>query len=250
MIDKPLLMIVPTRSRPQNVEPVVTAWLDTGGFTAGYLLFATDVDDPAFDDYCATLQQQSARVAHFGGEIGLHTQPRHTPLVPKLNSVAMLHAQYFPHQRLIGFAGDDHLPRSAGWAELFVELFDHDERVAVAYGDDGYQGEKLASSWVMAADVVRGLGRMVPAPVDHLFCDNSVMDVAAAADALRYVPDIVIEHVHPVAGKTETDEQYERVNGREQYRRDRPAYKRWKRDGGLAADADIVRGVIEGRIAK
>jgi hypothetical protein len=248
--DKPLLMIVPTRSRPQNVEPVVTAWLDTGGFLAADLQFAVDVDDPTFDAYQDAMQQQAARVAHFGGRILMHSRPTHAPLVPKLNDVATLHAQYFPEHRLIGFAGDDHLPRTPGWAERFVELFDRHGRLAVAYPDDGYQHEKLASSWVMAADVVRALGRMVPAPVDHLYCDNAVMDVAQEAGGLAYVYDVLVEHMHPVAGKTQTDEQYERVNGRDQYRRDRPAYKRWKRAGGLAADADIVRGVIEGRIAK
>jgi hypothetical protein len=244
-----LLMIVPTRSRPQNVVPVVDAWIATGGFAAADLLFAADLDDPAFDAYCDRIEIAAKMVAEAdGGSIALTACPRHEQLVPKLNAIAVDHSSGgYP---LIGFAGDDHLPRTPGWSQRFVELFDRHGRLAVAYPDDGYQHEKLASSWVMAADVVRALGRMVPAPVDHLYCDNAVMDVAREAGGLAYAYDVLVEHVHPVAGKRETDEQYERVNGRDQYRRDRPAYKRWKRAGGLAADADIVRGVIEGRIAK
>lgn len=244
---KPLLMIVPTRSRPQNVEPLVTAWLDTGGFLAADLMLVVDMDDPAFDAYCAAVEQQIARLGRFGeATLILHCVPRHEQLVPKLNAAALDAADSY---ELLGFAGDDHLPRTSGWAERFVELFDQHGRLAVAYPDDGYQHEKLASSWVMAADVVRALGRMVPAPVEHLYCDNSIMDVAREVDALAYVYDVVIEHVNPYAGKGELDEQYKRVNGSEQYRRDRPAYKRWKRDGGLANDAAQVRAVIDGRVA-
>lgn len=242
---KPLVIIVPTRSRPQNVGRVVDAWLDTGGFLDADLLFAIDHDDPANGDYLDALQLAARKLAHFDASIGCHSSPRHRPLVPKLNDVAKLHADFYPEQQLIGFAGDDHLPRTPGWAAMFVEHF-RASGPGIAYGDDGYQGENLASSWVMSAEIVRALGRMVPAPVEHLYCDNAVMDLGREAGCLTYLPQVVIEHVHPVAGKTATDEQYERVNGREQYRRDRPAYKRWKRDGGLAEDAARVRALITG----
>jgi hypothetical protein len=247
MTEKPMLMIVPSRSRPQNVEPLVTAWLDTGGFLGADLMLVVDIDDPAFDAYCAAVEREIARLGHFGpATLILRCIPRHQQLVPKLNAAALDSADGY---RLLGFAGDDHLPRTSGWAESFVELFDHDSAVGIAYPDDGYQGEKLASSWVMSADIVRELGRMVPAPVEHLYCDNSIMDVGRDAGCLHYVPEIVVEHINPYAGKTAFDAQYERVNGSEQYRRDRPAYKRWKRDGGLASDAEQVRALIKGRVS-
>lgn len=241
-----LLMIVPTRSRPQNVDPLIAAWLDTGGFLAADLMLVVDMDDPTFDAYCLAAERANKLLARFGGTFILHCAPRHEQLVPKLNAAALDAAGDY---ELLGFAGDDHLPRTSGWAQRFVELFGRNRSAGVAYPDDGYQHEKLASSWVMLADVVHALGRMVPAPVEHLYCDNSIMDVGREAGCLVYLPDVLIEHEHPVAGKRETDEQYERVNGREQYRRDRPAYKRWKRDGGLVTDAGIVRGVIDGRVS-
>lgn len=242
---KPLLMIVPTRSRPGNVRRVVTAWLETGGFDDADLIFAIDFDDPEHDAYLDELQAAARAVAEHGATIACHSSPRHEPLVPKLNAVAKLHAEIEPDRFALGFAGDDHLPRTAGWAKAFVEHL-RGAGTGIVYGDDLYKGHELASSWAMTADIVRALGRMVPAPVDHLYCDNSIMDLGAALDRLAYLPGVVIEHVHPVAGKGATDEQYERVNGREQYRRDRPAYKRWKRDGGLRDDAARVRAYTEG----
>src|SRR5688572_18362978 len=239
-------MIVPSRSRPQSVERVVAAWLETEGFAAADLLFVIDQDDPTFDAYCDELQVAAREIASHGdGRLAMHSIPRHEQLVPKLNAVAKLHADLTPQHEALGFAGDDHLPRTRGWSRLFVNHL-RSVRTGVAYGDDLYKGEELASSWVMTADIVRELGGMVSAPVDHLYCDNAVMDVARAADCLTYLPHVVIEHVHPVAGKGATDQQYERVNGREQYRRDRPAYRKWKRHGGLEADAARVRALMKG----
>jgi predicted O-methyltransferase YrrM len=75
---------------------------------------------------------------------------------------------------------------------------------------------------------VRELGRMVPAPVEHMYCDNSMMDLFGAAGALRHLPEVRIEHMHPIIGKAETDEQYQRVNHRDQFAKDRAAYERWQ----------------------
>lgn len=249
MIESPLAMIVPSRSRPHNIAPLIDAWLDTDGFAAADLVVAIDVDDPTFDDYQRELVAAAQRVGGRGRLVS-HTFPKHQQLVPKLNSVATLYATYMSGHHLLGFAGDDHLPRTSGWSRRFVDAFFVDETLGIAYPDDGYQGEKLASSWVMSSDIVRELGRMVPAGVEHLYCDNSIMDVGREAECLRYMPEIVIEHVNPYAGKGELDEQYARVNSSEQYRRDRPAYKRWKRDGGLASDAEQVRALIKGRVPK
>jgi len=105
---------------------------------------------------------------------------------------------------------------------------------------DGYRPDDLPTQWAMTADIVEAFHGMVPAPVEHLYCDDVIRDLAKAADCYRYLAGCLIEHVHPVAGKTATDEQYERVNSRDQYRKDRPGYRTWKRDGGLARDAQTV----------
>jgi predicted O-methyltransferase YrrM len=116
----------------------------------------------------------------------------------------------------------------------------------MVYGDDGYQGRKLSTEWAVTSDVVRALGRMVPAPVEHMYCDNSMMDLFGGAGALKHLPEIRIEHMHPVAGKAERDEQYDRVNHRDQFSKDRRSYERW-RDLGRAADVALVRNLRRGR---
>jgi hypothetical protein len=232
-----LVTIVPTRSRPEAVERVVEAWQVTGALDEGAeLLFVVDRDDPRCAEY---------RAAVITCPIGVTAvyADEWRPLVPKLNTIAT-GLSVGGYAYAVGFAGDDHLPRSPGWVGRYLAALRR-MRTGIVFCDDGYQGENIPTQWAMTADIVRALGRMVPAPVDHLYCDNAVRDLGRGADCLSYLPDVLIEHMHPVAGKAPSDAQYDRVNGREQYRHDRPAYRGWARNGGLAASVATVRTLIE-----
>lgn len=235
-----LLVIVPTRSRPHAVERVAAAWYATGAFDDGAaLVFVVDDDDPTYPEYRAALDRLAA--ADPGPTpINMMNAGAWRPMVPKLNRAAGMFAacDHFA----LGFAGDDHLPRSAGWARRYLGAL-RELGTGITYGNDLLQGERLPTQWAMTSDIVRALGgRMVPAPVEHLYCDNAVMALGLRADCLRYLPSVVVEHVHPVALKAPTDAQYRRVNAPGQYRRDGAAYRRWTREG-LAADAAAVRAL-------
>ncbi|SCL31972.1 hypothetical protein GA0070616_4367 [Micromonospora nigra] len=221
-----LLVIVPSRGRPESVARLVETWEATDAYAHARLAFAIDGDDPHHAAYERQASAQSLML----------TIVRWLPMVHKLDRVAVgLATDYLA----LGFAGDDHLPRTPGWAKRYVDEL-RQMGTGIVYGDDGYQGERLPTQWAMTADIVQALGRMVPAPVEHLYCDNAVLELGRAAGCIRYLPDVVVEHMHPVAGKGVDDEQYRRVNGRAQYDRDRRAYQRWRR-GGLRADARQVR---------
>lgn len=245
MTDARMLIIVPTRSRPENVAKVVRAWEETDAFEHASLLFAFDRDDPKAGEY----QQALAEVD--GPWRGVHglSLPEWQPLVPKLNGVAVAevtgewrHFDYFA----IGFAGDDHLPRTPGWAARYLEKL-IEMGTGVVSCPDGYRPDKLPTQWAMTADIVRALGRMVPAPVEHLYCDNAVQDLAEAAGCYAYLDDVLIEHMHPLAGKTKFDDQYRHVNRPDQFRQDSEAYEEWKRPGAeLQLHAEIVRELRSG----
>lgn len=234
MID--LVTIVPTRSRPEAVERVVAAWEATGAFDEGAeLLFVVDRDDPRCAEYRDALATCPEGVSAAYADTW-------RPLVPKLNKIAVSLA-VGRYAYAIGFAGDDHLPRTGGWVGRYLGSL-YSVGTGIVFCDDGYQHENIPTQWAMTADIVRALGRMVPAPVDHLYCDNAVRDLGKGAGCLDYLPDVLIEHMHPVAGKASTDEQYQRVNGRAQYKSDRAAYRSW-RDGASADDVATVRALIE-----
>lgn len=225
-----LAVIVPTRSRPENIRKVIAAWDETGAWVAADLVLAADADDPEIGGY--------RQIALDRFDVQLIRYPKWEPMVPKLNRAAMEVAEQRDHFA-IAFAGDDHLPRTHRWAQTYLKTL-YAMRTGMVYGDDGYQGAKLSTEWAVTADVVRELGRMVPAPVDHLYCDNVMMDLFGGAGALQHLPEVRIEHMHPVAGKADSDEQYLKVNSRTQYNADGTAYQNWKRSE-LPLQVEIIR---------
>jgi hypothetical protein len=235
-----LTIIVPTRSRPANVERVIDAWDATGAFIDGAeLLFVVDGDDPEYLAYCDVLGTAARAVPG----VTWSSVPAWEPLVPKLNLAALRVLADVPGRFAVGFAGDDHLPRTPGWVSRYLEIL-REVGTGVVSCPDGYRPDDLPTQWAMTSDIVRALGRMVPAPVDHLYCDDAVRALGVAAECYHYLPDVLIEHMHPVAGKAGRDEQYDRVNSRTQYRGDRRAYHQW-REQQLVADAQTVRTLID-----
>ncbi|HEU4753889.1 MAG TPA: class I SAM-dependent methyltransferase [Armatimonadota bacterium] len=233
-----LAILVPTRGRPGNVRNVINAWDFTNGWDHADLILIVDADDPQVDGY-----HQILREFVEAGRRGLQIvhMDRWMPMVHKLDLAAReLAGRYWA----LGFAGDDHLPQTIGWAERYVTVL-RELRTGMVYGDDGYQGAKLSTEWAMTSDVIRELGRMVPAPVEHMFCDNAVLDLFTSAGAARHLPEIRIEHMHPAAGKAQTDEQYQRVNSRDQMSRDRRAYQTWQ-SGERAVHVKAVRALRAG----
>jgi len=244
-MEKKLLIIVPTRSRPENVAKVVQAWEDTGAFEDGAeLCFAVDRDDPKYGEYRETDAYRHVRP---GVAVTLHTEWR--PMVHKLNTASRWMLLNRPNQFAIGFAGDDHLPRTRGWAGRYINAL-AEMGTGIVSSPDGYRPDELPTQWAMTADIVRALGRMVPADVEHLYCDNAVWELGLAAGCYRYLPDVLIEHMHPLAGKAKQDSQYTRVNHQSQYLRDQAAYRSWlEMPAGLGADKLKVRELMNGHRA-
>lgn len=220
-----LAVIVPTRGRPENIDKVIAAWDFTNAWDVADLVLAVDADDPKYPGYRELFEgtrNPDTREPLFS----MHVSEVWTPMVHKLNRAAVAVAESRKYSA-VGFAGDDHLPRTINWAERYLTVL-RELGTGMVHGDDGYQGENLATEWAVTSDVVRVLGGMVLAPVEHMYCDNSMVDLFGGAGALRYLPEVRIEHMHPIAGKAATDDQYKRVNSREQFHKDRLAYQRWQ----------------------
>lgn len=230
-----LVMLIPSRGRPGSVRKQADAWAATNATKQVDLVWILDLDDPTIESYERELQNYPW--------MQIHVQPTWVPMVPKLNRVAVEVAQVWPY---VGFMGDDHLPRSTRWHDdLATSLERTGLGPVIVYGKDGFQDQKLATWWAMTSNVITTLGRMVPAPVQHLYCDNAIMELGAGARCLRYLPHVLIEHMHPVAGKGKLDAGYQRVNRRQQYDRDLAAFLGW-RDGEKDRDVRMLldlRGV-------
>lgn len=223
-----LNVLVPSRGRPESVAKMADAWTETGAAGRATLTWIIDMDDPRYMDYLHELK--------FWEWMKRGVMTSWLPMVPKLNMAARLAAEASP---TVGFMGDDHLPRSKNW-DLAITGYAAATEPAIIYGKDGFQDEKLPTWWAMSSTIIKTLGRMVPAEVQHLYCDNAVMRLGEATNTLHYLPHVLVEHMHPLAGKSEMDAGYARVNRREQYDRDQGLYRDWL-NTRLDEDARLVR---------
>ncbi|MFJ1664807.1 hypothetical protein ACIOK4_00170 [Streptomyces bottropensis] len=213
-----LAVIVPSRGRPHTVAQLAEAFAETCSERT-WLLFAVDEDDPQYLAYGDAVGEASAG----GLRVQLVAQSGGT-MVSALNHAARYllaaPAPVVPHA--IGFMGDDHRPRTKGWDQAY--LFALQALPGIVYGNDLLQGVNLPTQCAISAPIVRALGHMAPETLTHLYVDNYWRDLGRAAGCLSYLPDVIVEHVHPIAGKAEWDDGHRRVNRPALYERDRDAY--------------------------
>jgi hypothetical protein len=143
--------------------------------------------------------------------------------------------------RYIGFMGDDHLPRTASWDGTICEALDELGSAGIVYGNDLFQGPNLPTAVFMHAEIVRTLGYMAPPCLRHMFLDNFWLELGRSAGTIRYLPDVIIEHMHPEAGKAPEDDNYGRVRGL--MGEDGEAYAAYKADGRFDADVAKIKAL-------
>jgi hypothetical protein len=184
-----MLLIVPSRTRPESAHRFLNKVEAT--LAPVDVLFALDEDDDTADLY-PPLNVQIVK----GGS-----------MVAALNEVAVQHADSYAY---IGFLGDDTLPH-AGWYDRILRALESRPN-SMAYGNDLIHGPGLPTAIFMDTSVIKALGFMAPPDQKHLFVDNYWKALGEATGTLVYVPDAIIEHLHPLVSKAETDEVYAKVN--------------------------------------
>lgn len=209
-----LLMIVPSRGRPGNIAELAGAWRDTA-CADSQLLVAVDDDDPHREAYADAVASTRAASLVVGPRLRLGGT---------LNHLAVAHAR---SHRAIGFMGDDHRPRTVGWDQRLVDELGALGAVGLVYGNDLIQGERLPTAVAMTSSIVTTLGYMAPPGMVHMYLDNFWLALGRELGRIRYLPDVVIQHLHPVAGTAAWDTGYAEVNTPERYAADRAVFERW-----------------------
>lgn len=224
-----LVVIVPSRGRPEAARALAQAFADT--CTADtFLTFAVDDDDPTLEQY---------KTVGDGVHSGTLILPSHT-MSEALNLAARSAAN---GAFAVGFMGDDHRPRTHGWDRAYLDAL-HELGTGIVYGDDQLQGENLPTQIAITADIVRALGYMAPPTLRHMYLDNFWRDLGNATGCLRYLPDVIVEHLHPFAGKAEWTEGHLRVNDQARVSADERAYRAYRQSGFLddVAKVHALRG--------
>jgi len=233
-----MLVIVPSRGRPGNIRDLLDCWIATGA--SATLVVAIDDDDLQRDNYIDAMKH-----APDDEQYQLVVGPR-LRLAGTLNAVAKSRVMRKGtlDTDIVGFMGDDHRPRTVGWdiaVRNAFKTYDH----AVVYGNDLLQGSYLPTQVFMTAGMIKKLGYMVPPGFIHMYLDNTWKEWGIRLDRLIYLGDVVIEHMHPIAGKSEWDDGYVEVNDGGMYAHDEAVFENYKRtllEGDIFKLQELIHG--------
>lgn len=228
-----LAVITPTRGRPERFADLVKAVHATAALDV-HVWAGIDYDDPSdYYEACKDLPGEDLVVPYRGVRRSLSGWT---------NFLAEQALGSRNPPRYLASLGDDHRPKTPRWDRKLVDAIEAMDGPGIAYGNDLYQGPNMPTAWVVSAELVRAVGWMMLPTCEHLYVDAAVLELGRAADRIVYRPDVVIEHLHPYAGKAQMDDSYRESNSRDRYAADQRAFEEWKRDG-LEADAVKVRAL-------
>jgi glycosyltransferase involved in cell wall biosynthesis len=220
-----MCVVVPSRGRPENADRLAKAFKDTN--TEADLYFVIDNDDPKWDEY---VKNKNIQCLPADNKTGGCANSLNT------GAVYLLDFSNYPLYDYFVFMGDDHLPRTQNWDQAFIQALGIN--TGIVYGDDLLQGANLPTAFGMSRDLVVELQGMTFPGCVHLFFDNFVKQLGLDLNYLKYLPDVIIEHLHPVAGKAEMDEGYARVNQPKWYEKDLLALQQYLASANYA---ELVR---------
>jgi hypothetical protein len=223
-----LLTLVPTRNRVENALELLDIFYQTSMEDSSGLLFIVGTEDPRFEEYLEKIPKNH-----------LVTFPDRG-LVKALNYAAPMYTEEYEG---IGFMGDDHRPRTTGWDSAYLDEL-RKLGSGYVYGNDLLMGECLPTQVAISSSIIRSLGFFGPPGFWHLYVDNTWKDMGEGLDRIAYLPDVIIEHMHPAANKAKEDSGYKHVNSPITVRHDEQEYFRWKRDD-YPGELDRVAQAIE-----
>lgn len=184
-------ILVPTRSRPANVERLMRSAYETATLPPEFW-FYVDGDDPIFESVCLAIENHGGQYV-VGDRIVLSEMWNH--LVTEASHDVLMHC------------GDDIIFRTIAWdAHIVTEFERYPDGIVLVHGDDGYQHDRIATHGFYHRRWVETLGRLVPPYFSSDYNDLWNTEIADAIGRRVYLPHVLTEHMHPSAGKAELDQ--------------------------------------------
>jgi hypothetical protein len=232
-VNEDLLLMVPTRNRPQNVIRFLESWEDSGSVTD--LVFLDDYDASSRPRTHLPVMPWGARVPGFPMWMPFPDEPTTTG---KLNAcAAQAIGRGYKH---LMFIGDDHVIETRNWDQRLLEALRVSARgTGWVYPADGRRSD-VPEICLISSDIVLALGWFALPASKHGYIDHAWSDLGLEMDRIVYVPEVMIRHKHYRTHKdVPRDDVYDR--GEEWAPRDGDAYLHWRDHGGKTADVGKLR---------
>ena len=222
-----LLIIVPSRGRPQNIARLLDAVHENSRLRT-HLHVAVDDDDPELSRY----QYIMKHAGQDGDE--LETGKRQG-LAAWTNEIAVRRAGEYP---FLASFGDDHLPRTKGFDRALTRaIADMPGGTGFTYPWDGTR-EDVPEAVVMSSNIVQALGWMMLPDLKHFWVDNVWADLGAGAGCIRHLRAVAVDHLHPGAKKANGDKTY--AESGKKIPEDREAYFAWRHSERFGEDIKAI----------
>jgi hypothetical protein len=231
-----IVVVLPSRGRPAAAAEAIAAIRETAVLVETSVVLTVDADDPCLPEYRAlrfptvgTSLLRPTTVVLEGDETGNLTRAT--------NTISLRIAKADP-DAIIGNLNDDHRARTRGWDRVVTEAL---KTPGIAYGDDLIHGVNLPSAPFMSARICLALGWYALPSCEHLYIDDAWRELGKAAGVLRYLPELVFEHLHESVGKAVWDEGYAR--GYAHVDEDHAAFDEWVARYQAADVANVLAAI-------
>ncbi len=223
-------ILVPSRGRPARAGQMIQSALETAaGLDDVRIHLLVDDNDPELEAY----QELASELVSI--DVG--------PQVGYTGSLNRAAAALWDDAGIVilGAFGDDVLFRTPSWDDHVRAAL---PTPGMAYADDLIHGRNHPSAVFMRAELARALGWLALPATTHQWADDGWKRLGQATKCLRYMDEVVIEHMHPGVGKAEWDDTYRGVFDDARAKADYEGFQGWLESGGLDRDALLVRQVL------
>ena len=184
------MWILPSRSRPHNLQRLIDAWVCTGASTP--VEICIDIDDPFRPQYES-----------------MEIPPEwHVCMATRQGLSGIYNDSYkrHPNAAWFGFIADDVVPITTGWDIKLIEAAGRDG-MAVPVGGETTGG---CPHFVLGGNLVRSVGWLSLPGLDRIYIDTVWGDIAKARNVYHETPDVRLEHHHFSNGKALMDSTYKK----------------------------------------
>jgi len=191
-------LLLPTRGRPAWVERLFASIVATASRLARIeVVMYVDDDDTG---------SHALQSTHF--QVRRTIGPAMT--MGGYNSFCLAQAQ----GDIVMLVNDDMIFGSPGWDDQLIALdAEYPDKIYLAYGNDLNKGKKLCTFPILSRRTCNLLVEPYPVAYAGAFIDLHLLDVFKRVrhggfDRIRYLDDLVVEHLHFRTGKAQADATY------------------------------------------
>lgn len=235
MENKKLSILCPSRGRPELFDRMLRSMHDMKASSANFEVLAyVDNDDSCRADYESVVPAPHLLVIDEPRSVG--------------EAWNILAREAAGDYLLMG--NDDHVYITPQWNKMLLDILSErmpKDGIFVAWVDDGTGKSMSRCAFpIVSRKWYERLGYFTPECFNFLYHDTWVWDVGKRLDRTFYIPEVVIEHRHFTAGKTEYDDTYRRHRVGAENSRKREADKQMFNSmaGQRQLDADKLKNLI------